>query len=780
MSNKIKIDSISTKITMAGFLVLGVFIICFITFYFLQNKLMNNDYFFNSYEKYSSLVASESDLFLLTNDQKDLKVVNRLKESFPSIVGYQFFDNHTSLYQNINKNFKWPIDDEVMFKKYNEYNDGIIYENSDYLIYKYFVKIENQSDDELFDEFSDLSEASYEKAGSAYILVSKKIDSVDHQQYLIIIIIFSLFFIITWSLYTQFLKFHVIKPLQKLSTNLDTASKGIYIPARCDQKSSELLNISENFNKLIDQIKTKEKALISAIEDANTKANEKTIFSATLSHEIRTPLNGVIGSLDLIDTTKLEGDNLKYVNTVKESAEHLLNITNSSLDFSKYSLDNVEWHHETANLYNTLFFCKKIHIAKAEEKGIFIDLHYPSNLPLHFEIDETKIKQMVSNLIGNAIKFTERGHILIDVKATSSTRKSCELQISVKDTGTGIASDKLQTIFEPYKQENGNSNREAGGTGLGLSISKRLAILMGGDLTVESELDYGSTFTISLELETSEIISESKTMLNKMPEELKNDYNFVSFIQDKVLGERTSNLFDHYNIKVFKDITALKQETDDFDNVLITDLSISDIDKFKLSHMKIIQVNKDNFDDISLNINFQDSKLSLDNSVLSFLSSNLKVDINDDDYKLISIDNRENLKIEGELSILIAEDNTVNQMVIKKLLSKCDQNNVVIAANGLEALQKVSESHFDVIFMDCQMPIKDGYEATKEIRDMEKRLQMPNIPIIALTANVESADIAKCKEAGMTYFASKPIRQDKVEKSLKFIKTKNTETFVID
>lgn len=768
--------SISTKINGAGLIVLGVFILCFILFYFLQNKLMNNEYFFNNYAKYSSLVASQSGIFIITNDTDDLKVVDQLIESFPSIVGYKFVSVESFDYQHTDDGFKWPIDEDVMNEKYKDSNDGIVYEDSNYLVYKYFVKIEQEND--LFNDVEESSEK--ETIGAAFILVTQNIDSVEHDQYIIIVSIFSAFFMIAWFLYSQFLKTQVIKPLQKLSTSLDTASKGIYIPIRFDLSSAEMLNISESFNKLLDQIKSKEKALNDSIEDANTKANEKTEFSSTLSHEIRTPLNGVIGSLDLIELAKLDKDNLKYVQTVKESAEHLLNITNSSLDFSKYSMDNVEFHYETANLYKTLYFCMNMHKAKAEEKGIFIELNYPSNIPLHYEIDETKIKQMVSNLIGNAIKFTEKGSVTIDVKCTSSILKACDINISIRDTGSGIASDKLETIFEPYKQENGNTNRSLGGTGLGLSISKRLAVLMGGNLTVESKLDYGSNFTISLELETSEIVSRAQTLLTKMPDELKNNFSFVALIKDKQLKDRVSSLFDHYDIRYFYDEKQFKQETDDFDNVLITDLSVTEIDELNVQKMKIIQVNEDNFDDLYLNINFQDNKLSLDNNVLSFLNSKMKKDDSDNSFKLISIDNRENLKIDGELSILIAEDNTVNQMVIKKLLGKCDQTNVVIAENGLEALQKVSENHFDVIFMDCQMPVKDGYEATKEIREMEKRLNMSPIPIIALTANVESADIAYCKSIGMTYFTSKPIRQEKVEKVLRSIKHKDYDSFVIE
>lgn len=780
MKNPQKTASIGTKIYIAGFIVLALFILCFITFYFLQNKLMNNDYFFNNYAKYSSLLASESDIYFITSDDGDLRVVNRIRESFPAIVGYHFFSKSESLYTIVDKPSKWPIHELSMFEKYNSFADGIVYENGDYLIYKYDVSIESINQDSIFNESDESSNTTHESIGSAFILVNRNAESIDGNQYVFIVSLFSIFFIGTWFYYSQFLKTQIIKPLQNLSKSLDTASKGIYIPTKSDFSSSEMLNISESFNQLLDQTKSKEKALTVAIDDAKNKAAEKTIFSATLSHEIRTPLNGVIGSLDLIDIQKLDKNNKEIINIVKYSADHLLNITNSSLDFSKYSLDDVEFHKSTTNLYKLLHSCLKMHKSSADKNGVVMNVNYPSNIPLHFEIDETKVQQMVSNLVGNSIKFTEKGYITIDVKCFSSSLKTCEIQISINDSGSGIATDKLVSIFEPYKQENGNTHRKIGGTGLGLSISKRLAVLMGGDLTVSSELDYGSSFTISLELETSEIYSKSQTFLTKMPDELKDSYTFFALIKDDFTEKHIKSLFDHYDVKYFNDVASFKNEIDEFTNVLITDYSSEDILSFTKEKLKIVQLNKDFFSDDFYNISFPKNKLSLDSQVLDFLTNDSNDNIIDEDYHLLSIDHREHLRTDGELSILVAEDNNVNQMVIKKLLAKCNQNNVVLAKNGQEALQRVSENHFDVIFMDCQMPIKDGFTATLEIRDMESRLQLPNIPIIALTANVESGDIAKCKEVGMTYFLSKPIRSEKVQKALICIQDNTQIDFIID
>lgn len=782
IKNHKKTASISTKINIAGLLVFGLFILCFITFYFLQNKLMSNDYFFNNYSKYSALIASESDFFLITNDKSDLKVVNRIRENFPAIVGYHIFSDNSSVFNTVDGDFKWPIHQPSMFNNYQKATDGIIYENSNYLIYKYNVKIEKETEQSLFEEESEDINIEKETIGTSFVLVNRNTETINSNQYILIISLFLIFFMGTWFFYTHFLKIQIIKPLQNLSKSLDTASKGIYIPARSDFSSNEMLMISENFNQLLEQTKSKEKALNDAIDLAKNKADEKTEFSATLSHEIRTPLNGVIGSLELIDTSKMDRNNKEIINIIKYSADHLLGITNSSLDFSKYSLDNVEFHTSTTNLYKLLLSCLNMHKSSADKNGLFVNVNYPSNIPLHFEIDDTKVQQMVSNIVGNAVKFTDHGYITIDVKCFSTSLNSCEIEISIQDSGSGISSDKLVSIFEPYKQENGTAQRKIGGTGLGLSISKRLAVLMGGDITVSSELDSGSCFTISLEMKTSETSNKSQSFLKKMPSKLKTNFKFASIINDDFLSLNTKTLFEHYDIHHFNDIESFKRDFDYNEVVLLTDIRNSDIELVlkNFKSFKIIQIQKEYFEEDFFNISFPMDKMSLDYNLLQFLDDNLIIEDDENKFNLKSIAQRESLHVDGELSILVAEDNKVNQMVIKKLLLQCDQSNITLAENGLEVLQKISENHYDLILMDCQMPLKDGYEATSDIRALENELGLPPIPIVALTANVDSVDIALCKNIGMTYFVSKPIRLDKLKKTLSFVKSKNMDYFVID
>lgn len=779
MNKVFKNLKMGNKIHLSGLAVLFLFILSVLALNLIQNKMITNDHFFENHKNFSSLMAAQSSLFFITQDTSDLKATNRIKKSFPSIVGYHLIDQQMEGFTLIDDNTKWPLDINMMVKNFYNSTDGIIYENQNYLVYKYSVELDHNIDSDFdVDSFTDKK---LESLGNAFILVSTKIETVDQVRYFSILFLFGLFFVITWFFYSIFLKKNFIKPVTDLSKSMETASKGIFIPAKSDQNSLEFINMAQHFNNLLSQTKEKEFKLNQAIKDAENKVVEKTEFSATLSHEIRTPLNGVIGALDLIDTNKMDESNSELLATVKQSASHLLNITNSSLDFSKYSMDDVEFHQSTVNLHDLLISCMNIHKSNAMKKDLLMQVHYDSNIPLHFEIDETKFQQMVSNLIGNAIKFTKKGFITIEVKLIDYSLNSCELEIIIQDSGIGIASDKLETIFEPYKQENGSSTRLVGGTGLGLSISKRLANLMGGTLHAESILDEGSSFVVSLEMTTSESKYKAQTFFKKTSQLLHDNYNYTAFIQNELFDICTRKLFDNFNIKYCNDIHGLQEHLEDSNNILITDYDTNKLRYIlKDKDVKIIQLNKLFESKESLFIDFPQNKAKLNAKMLDFVNPhNYGVDKNIEKNKIESIEQRDDLKIDGELSILVAEDNPVNQMIIQRVLNKCNQSNVIIADNGEIALKKFSSQHFDLVFMDCNMPIKDGYETTLDIRSLEEKMNIPNVPIIALTASMESSDMIKCKNVGMNQFISKPFDQQKIEQALSYIKNREDKDFVI-
>jgi PAS domain S-box-containing protein len=410
----------------------------------------------------------------------------------------------------------------------------------------------------------------------------------------------------------------------------------------------------------ISQRISSELELKKAKETAEQSLKVKNEFLANMSHEIRTPLNAVIGFTDLLLESQLTEEQRSHLETMRNSGEILLSLINNVLDLSKMESDKLKIEKIPFNLHKSFNTVLKLMKLKADEKGISLDLKIEPNIPINVIGDPTRMEQILLNLIGNAVKFTNEGSIQVTLKQLSETADTSEIYFEVKDTGIGIISNKINTVFGAFSQAKSDTSRIYGGTGLGLTIVKKLVGLLNGTIKVESKFGEGSVFKITLPLK--------KDMVNANLEEKQRDFSM-----EKPL----------------------------------------------------------------------------------------------------------------ELSILLVEDNKTNQLLAKTRLErwKCE---VDIANNGIEGVKKVQQKMYDLILMDIQMPIMDGYEATKIIKnDISKKAS--KVPIIAMTAYATNADIKRAKDSGMDDYIFKPFKPRELynilekygipskERNLKYINESNLE-----
>ena len=570
----------------------------------------------------------------------------------------------------------------------------------------------------------------------------------------------------------------------------------------------------------LERLREAEAQLTRAKQDAEAATMAKGEFLATMSHEIRTPLNGIIPLLDILLSTRLADDQREYLNTAYSSARQLLSIVDDILDYSKIEANKLELETVGLNLKEVVDSVVRMMEKAAEAKGLKISVSFDPNVRLAGRGDPVRLRQVLSNLVSNAIKFTERGSIAIQVSRKGETRSHSEVMFAVRDTGVGIAPEKAERLFKPFSQADTSTTRTYGGTGLGLVICKRIVELMEGKIGLKSEVSKGSVFWFSVP------ILKAIGDMSANRRDLAGSRALV-VTTDARLVQRLQSYFQNWNVSAIATNTTadalskLKSSAALGENWAF-DVAVVDFSTMRatapalarnvsrepvLSRLKLLFIEGD--DAVPADVQDRDRSASLarqfsETDLMSTL--NRLLEIEQAGEQRFSLHQQAAMLGGGEAQAqaapreaerreqaaapaaaasspapaaasaaaagpttghaLLVEDNPVNRQVAQRLLGLIGIT-YDIAENGKEAFDMMGKGRYDVILMDCQMPIMDGYTATRSRRTMEQERNLPRIPIIAMTANAMAGDREKCLASGMDDYMSKPLNRGLLEQTIR-------------
>ena len=531
----------------------------------------------------------------------------------------------------------------------------------------------------------------------------------------------------------------------------------------------------------VTQHKRSEEALRLAREAAESANHAKSSFLARMSHEIRTPMNGVLGMTELLLETGLTSAQRKYAETVQRSGQNLLGIINDLLDFSKIEAGKLELESVDMDLRRTLEDVVDLLAERARAKGLELACSIPANLATHVKGDPLRLGQVLTNLVGNAIKFTEQGSVVIRVAGLEETAHNVTLRFEVSDTGAGISAAAQSHIFEEFAQGDGSTTRKHGGSGLGLAISRQLVEMMGGNIYVESVLGTGSTFWFTSRFEKQET-QDSRAAPMGMLTGVRALIVESSVINGGILHSQMSNWGMTNRVAATPeqaiDLLAQAAARNAPYDIAIIDLGLPGMDALELARTIRARADIARLRLVMLTHRQVDMQNARDAGIDACLAKPVRQTVL---YEcLVNVmacqpqeavaprDVREPVDtapagIRG--NILLVEDNLINQQVALGIL-QIQGYSVTVVNNGREALDAHAQGAFDLILMDCHMPEMDGFEATREIRGRERSSIGKRVPIIALTANAMAQDREECLNTGMDDHLSKPFSMQTMQDML--------------
>lgn len=539
-----------------------------------------------------------------------------------------------------------------------------------------------------------------------------------------------------------------------------------------EERTAELRRLNRQLEERTLQLEISERELRTAKEKAEEATRAKSQFLANMSHEIRTPMNGVIGAADLLSDTDLVPVQREYLQMITQSADSLLHLINDILDFSKIEAGRLELETAAFHLRDELTDTMQAFAGRASDKGLELACHVAFDVPDTLLGDRHRLRQVLVNLVGNALRFTEKGEVVLDVRVEKQGERHVGLRFAVTDTGPGIADDKQDMIFDAFSQADASFTRRFGGTGLGLSIASQLVTLMGGRLEVESRPGAGSAFHFSLPFKIAkEEAHDEQTLqpsLHALPVLVVDDNETNRRILEEML--RGWGMRPHTAESGAHALTTLHRMAREGHpyRLILLDMLMPVMDGLavadaiqsarELESPAIIMLSSAHKDDIvrragAIGVSHFLLKPVRQSELLETIFAVLGVTASE------GIDAPQDQMADVRpLKVLVAEDNAVNQRLAQRLLERRGHEPTVVA-DGAEAVSALSNESFDLVLMDVQMPNMDGFQATAAIRQREKDTGK-HIPIIAMTAHAMRGDRERCLAAGMDGYVSKPLRSE--------------------